>query len=132
MINWIIMIFFQLYTLGYLDLGQIFTTNLVLLLICRGLYIISYYFNYYKNNNSTKTEERLFTHKEIAVFTTKQISIIVFGIIYFPIAIFIAFYSLLISTTYFKQIVIKHRIKYADLVLKACNVLIPIAGIIGQ
>jgi predicted acyl esterase len=124
------MIFFQLYTLGYLDLGQIFTTNLVLLLICRGLYIISYYSRYYKDNENTKSEEKLFTKKEIIIFTVKQISIILFGIIYFPIAIFIAFYSLLISTTYFKQIAVQNRIKYANLALKACNILIPIAGII--
>lgn len=65
MINWIIMIFFQLYTLGYLNLEQIFLTNLLLLITFRGLYILTYYINYYKDLNKELGENiKLFKKKE--------------------------------------------------------------------
>ena len=131
MIDWIIMIFFQLYTLGYLNLEQIFTTNLILLLVCRGLYIIAYYFNYYKDFNSELEEgKKLFTKNEAVTFAAKQVSIILFGILYFPIAVFISFYSLLMSTDYLKHISIKLKIKYVDILTKLFNILIPVGGII--
>ncbi|MFW9999361.1 MAG: hypothetical protein ACFE88_04525, partial [Candidatus Hermodarchaeota archaeon] len=71
------MIFYQLYTLGYLNLEQIFFTNLLLLLIFRGIYVATYYFNYYKDRNRELEEGiKLFTKKEIIYFSIKQISIV--------------------------------------------------------
>ncbi len=65
MINWIIMIFYELYNLGYRHLEQIFMTNLILLVIFRGLYILTYYFNYYKDYNKELGEgTKLFTKNE--------------------------------------------------------------------
>lgn len=131
MINWIIMIFFQLYTLGYLNLEQIFTTNLIPLLICRGIYVITYYFNYYKDfNNEVSGDEKLFTKNEIINFTIKQVSLILFGMIYYPIAIFISFYSLLMSTNYLKYISKNVRFKYGNILTKAFSILIPLGGIL--
>jgi len=131
MINWIIMIFFQLYTLGYLNVEQILTTNLITLLICRGLYIIAYYFNYYKDfNNELGEGKKLFTENEIVTFTLKQVSITLFGMLYFPIAVFISFYSLLMTTNYLKQISKNIRVKHIDIVAKLFNILIPLGGII--
>ena len=131
MINWIIMIFYQLYTLGYLDLEQIFCINLLLLIVCRGIYIISYYFNYCKDYNKQLEERnKLFTRKEIIYFGAKQVSIILFGMIYFPIAIFISFYSLLVSSNYFEQIGEQVRLKYTKIIAKLIDVLLPLIGII--
>ena len=131
MINWIIMVFFQLYSLGYLNLGQILTTNLITLLICRGLYIFAYYFNYYKDFNKEVEEgKKLFTKNEIVTFSIKQVSIILFGMLYFPIAVFISFYSLLMTTNYLKQISKNIRFKYVDIIAKLFNILIPLGGII--
>ncbi|MFW9781766.1 MAG: CocE/NonD family hydrolase [Candidatus Heimdallarchaeota archaeon] len=125
------MIFFQLYTLGYLNLEQIFTTNLILLLICRGIYVITYYFNYYKDfNNEVSVDEKLFTKNEIINFTIKQVSLILFGMIYYPIAIFISFYSLLMSTNYLKYISKNVRFKYGNILTKAFSILIPLGGIL--
>ncbi|MHA1985521.1 MAG: CocE/NonD family hydrolase [Promethearchaeota archaeon] len=125
------MIFFQLYSLGYLNVEQIITTNLITILICRGLYIVAYYFNYYKDHNKELKEgQKLFTKNEIVTFTLKQVSITMFGMMYFPIAVFISFYSLLMTTNYLKQISIKLRIKYIDIIAKLFNILIPLGGII--
>ena len=131
MINWIIMIFFQLYSLGYLNFEQIFTTNLLMLLICRGLYIVAYYFNYYKDvNNELEEGKKLFTKNEIVNFTLKQVSLILIGIIFNPVTVFIAFYSLLMTTNYLKQISKNIRVKYVDKIAQLFNILIPLGGII--
>ena len=131
MINWIIMIFFQLYTLGYLNFEQIFTTNLLMLLICRGLYIVAYYFNYYKDyNNELEEGKKLFTKNEIVNFTLKQVSLVLIGIIFNPVTIFISFYSLLMTTNYLKQISKNIRFKYIVKIVQLFNILIPLGGII--
>jgi len=125
------MIFFQLYSLGYLNFEQILTTNLITLLICRGLYIVAYYFNYYKDfNNELEEGKKLFTKNETVTFAMKQTSIILFGILYFPIAVFISFYSLLMTTNYLKHISKNLRVKGIDIIAKVFNILIPLGGII--
>jgi predicted acyl esterase len=130
MIDWTIMIFYQLYTLGYLNLEQIFITNLILLIICRGIYIASYYFNYYKDYNTESNEsKKLFTKNEKIYFSIKQASIILFGMIFFPIAIFVSFYSLMMASNYIGQIGDKLRIKYANKITKVATILIPLIGI---
>jgi len=131
MINWIIMIFYQLYTLGYLDLEQIFITNLLLLIICRGIYVITYYFRYHKDyDNELEEGVKLFSRNEKIYFSIKQISLILFGMIYLPIAVFISIYSLLMSTSYLKHISKNIRFKYVDFIAKLFNILIPLGGII--
>lgn len=131
MIDWIIMIFYQLNTLGYLNLEQIFITNLLLLVIFRGLYIATYYFNYYKDRNKELEEGvKLFTKNEKIYFSIKQISIVLFGMIYFPITIFICFYSLFMSSNYIKQIGETRRLKPVKILAKLINILAPLIGII--
>jgi len=131
MIDWIIMIFYQLYTLGYLNLEQIFISNLILLLIFRGLYIVTYYFNYFKDRNKELGEGvKLFTKNEKIYFSIKQISIVLFGMIYFPITVFICFYSLLVSSNYIKQIGENFRLKPVKIIAKLINILAPLIGII--
>ncbi|MFX1240188.1 MAG: CocE/NonD family hydrolase [Promethearchaeota archaeon] len=124
------MIFYQLYTLGYLNLEQIFLTNLPLLIIFRGIYAITYYFNYKDRNNELEGEVKLFTKLEKIYFSIKQISIILFGMTYFPITIFICFYSLLVSSNFIKQIGEFLRSKPFRLLAKLINFLAPLIGII--
>ncbi|MFX1288870.1 MAG: hypothetical protein ACFFFY_09990, partial [Promethearchaeota archaeon] len=73
MINWIIAFFYFLEELGFLKIEDIVTKNLPMLLVCRGLYCITYYLNYSKKF-STETDERksLFTQKETIFFILKQ------------------------------------------------------------
>ncbi|MFX1347718.1 MAG: CocE/NonD family hydrolase [Promethearchaeota archaeon] len=124
------MIFYQLYTLGYLNLEQIFFTNLLLLLIFRGIYVATYYFNYYKDRNKELEEGiKLFTKKEIIYFSIKQISIVLFGMLYYPITIFICFYSLLVSSNFGKQIGDTLRLKPVIFLVKLINVFAPLIGI---
>jgi len=130
MIDWIIMIFYQLYTLGYLNLEQIFFSNLLSLLIFRGIYVVTYYFNYYKDRNNELGEgAKLFTKKEKIYFSIKQISIVLFGMIYYPISIFICFYSLLVSSNFEKQIGNNHNLKLVIYLAKFVNIFAPLIGI---
>ncbi|MFW9819721.1 MAG: CocE/NonD family hydrolase [Candidatus Thorarchaeota archaeon] len=125
------MIFFQLYTLGYLNLQQIFLTNLPLLIIFRGIYVATYYINYSKDRNKELEEGvKLFTKSEKIYFSIKQISIILFGMIYFPITIFICFYSLLVSSNFIKQIGENLRSKPLAILARLINILAPLIGII--
>ncbi|UCC18483.1 MAG: CocE/NonD family hydrolase [Promethearchaeota archaeon] len=125
------MIFYQLYTLGYLNLEQIFITNLLLLIVLRGLYVVTYYFNYYKDYNKELGERiKLFTKNEKIYFTIKQISIILFGMIFYPITIYICFYSLLVSSNYMKQIGENLRLKPVVILARLINILTPFIGII--
>jgi predicted acyl esterase len=50
--------------------------------------------------------------------------------LYFPIAVFISFYSLLMTSNYLKQIGTSVRFKYVDIIAKLFNILIPLGGII--
>jgi predicted acyl esterase len=107
------------------------TISLPLLLICRGLYIIAYYFNYYKDFNKELEEgKKLFTKNEIITFSLKQASIILISTVFFPVAISVSFYSLLMTTNHLKQISKNVRVKYADKVAQLFNILIPLGGII--
>ncbi|MFW9940251.1 MAG: CocE/NonD family hydrolase, partial [Candidatus Thorarchaeota archaeon] len=131
MIDWVIAFFFILYEAGYLSLEQIFITNLLLLIICRGIYVIAYYFRYYKDyENELEEGIKLFSRNEKIYFCIKQISVILFGMIYYPLAIFISFYSLLMSTSYLKHIFKNFRFKYIDNLANTFNILIPLGGII--
>ncbi|MFW9897247.1 MAG: CocE/NonD family hydrolase [Candidatus Thorarchaeota archaeon] len=95
------------------------------------MYIITYYFNYYKDfNNELEAGRILFTKNETITFTIKQISIVLFGMLFFPIAVLLSFYSLLMTTNYLKQINANIRFKYIDLITKIFNILIPLGGII--
>ncbi|MFX1280928.1 MAG: CocE/NonD family hydrolase [Promethearchaeota archaeon] len=93
--------------------------------------MIAYYFRYHKDHDNELDEEiKLFNKNEKIYFSIKQISLILFGMIYFPIAIFISFYSLLITTSYLKHISKNFRFKYLDLMVKLFNIIIPLIGII--
>jgi predicted acyl esterase len=105
MINWIITFYYYLNTFGFLNLEQMLTQNLPLLLICRGIYIITYYLNYQKDYlKELSGSEHLFTKKEVYYFSSKQLLLILFGTLFTPGAVFIAFYSLLVSGQYLKCI----------------------------
>ncbi|MFX0163854.1 MAG: CocE/NonD family hydrolase [Candidatus Hodarchaeota archaeon] len=102
-----------------------------LLIICRGIYVITYYFRYYKDyDNELEKGVKLFSKNEKIYFSIKQISLILFGMIYLPITLFISIYSLLMSLSYLKHISKNIRYKYIDLVAGIFNILIPIGGII--
>lgn len=129
MINWITALFYFLGTLGFLDIEQIITTNLLILLIFRGLYVFGYLFYYGKYNEKTERES-LFNKKEIIYFGFKQIILILFGMIYFPIAIFISFYSLLMFAAYIINIGKAINRKLVIILGKTIKILTPIIGIL--
>jgi len=131
MINWIIGFFYLLEELGFLKIEDMITKNLPILLICRGLYCLTYVLNYYKSRSGIQNDANsLFAHKELSYFILKQVILILFGMIYFPFAVFISFYSLMMSGNYIKIVAENREIKYLGLVGKLINVTSPLLGIL--
>ena len=131
MINWIIAFFYFLNLSGVLTLEKMLTVNLPLLLICRGLYILTYFLNYYKEySNELPERKQLFTKKETLYFSLKQTLIILFGMLYLPVAVFISFYSLMVSGNYVKKVGEKREIRSIKVLGNIITFLSPILGII--
>ncbi|MHA2335367.1 MAG: CocE/NonD family hydrolase, partial [Candidatus Hodarchaeales archaeon] len=101
--------------------------NLLLLVICRGLYVLVYVINYYSDQQVEG--QKLFTRSENIYFIVKQITITLFCLLYLPIAAFIAFYSLLVSGGYLKKIGEKRNSKYIGIAGSIIYLLSPIIGL---
>jgi len=127
MIDWIIAFFFFLNNLEVLNLEQIFAKSLILLMVCRGFYIITYFFTYFKKSNGSK---QTFSNKEKIYFVIKQLLIFLFGILFFPISVFISIYSLVISGYYLKKISERKRNRWITVLSKLIIALTPIVGIL--
>jgi len=131
MIDWIIALFYFLNTLGFLTLEQIFTKSLILLAFCRGFYIFTYFFTYLKNKSSeTKENTQVFSTREKAYFGIKQLLIILFGMLFFPISVFISIYSLIISGYNLKNIAENKRKRWLKVLSKLIIILTPIVGLL--
>ena len=129
MINWITALFYFLGTLGFLDI-ELMLSNLIILVIFRSLYILGYVLYYGKYSKRSADGGDLFTNKEIIYFGIKQIILVLFGMIYFPITIFISFYSLLMFAVYL--INIGNTINRRILIIfgNLFKILIPLIGIL--
>ncbi len=104
MIDFIIALFYFADDLGLLKLEQIITTNLIFLALSRGFYILVYLLNYYKKENNTKrTDLFLFSKQELTYFGIKQLILLLFGILFFPLTVFLSIYSLMMSGYYIKN-----------------------------
>ena len=131
MINWIIAFFYFLNTLGFLTLEQIFAKSLILLAFCRGFYIFTYFFTYFKNKSSeAKNTTQKFSTREKAYFGIKQLLIFLFGMLFFLISVFISIYSLIIGGYYLKNIAEDKRKTWLKVLGKLIIILTPIVGIL--
>lgn len=129
MINWITALFYFLGALGFLDIEQILVNNLLTVLICRGIYIVGYLL-YYEKYSEKADRKPLFTKNETIYFGLKQIILILFGMIYLPIAIFISFYSLLIFAAYLINIGKAINRKFLIILGNLFKIMAPIIGIL--
>jgi predicted acyl esterase len=131
MINWLIAIFYFLESLGIINLEQMITTNLFLLLICRGFYVITYVNRYeFLKERAEQGGTILFDKQEILIFSLKQVIILLFGMIYFPITLFVSVYSLLMGSSYLREIGIVRDRKMLKLLGKAINIIVPILAVL--
>jgi predicted acyl esterase len=131
MIDWIIAFFYFSNTLGLITLEQIFTESLILLIFCRGFYIFIYYFTYIRNNSrETGAPENRFSTKEKIYFGIKQLLIFLFGMLFFPLSVFISIYSLIISGYYLKKIAENKGNKMFIFLSKIIIILPPIVSIL--
>jgi predicted acyl esterase len=129
MINYFLMVFFVLSSLGFLNLEQILTINLLLLGICRGIYVIFYILNYYRDYKKEQEEDKkLFSRNETIYFGLKQILIVLGGMLYLPLAIFISFYSLMVAGNYLKKFGENKRL---NILIKLGSIIIFLSPIIG-
>ena len=131
MIDTIIMIFYYLNSLGFLDIEQIFIAA-VLIILCRGFYTVTYVLNYSKDYNQELDDGvELFTRNKAIIFGLEQIVVIVIGMLYLPLAAFISFYSLLVGGSYLKEIGIKRSSEPLKLAGFIINVVGPLIGLLG-
>ncbi len=131
MINWIIALFYFLEEFGLLKIEDMLTKNLPMLLICRGIYCLTYVLNY-REGLGSKTDGRitLFTQKETTFFILKQTMIFLFGTIHLVFAVFISFYSLMMSGKYISTIANKRNNKILSKLGNLFSFLSPLIGIL--
>ena len=131
MISWIIAFFYFLEEFGLLKIENILTKSLPLLLICRGVYCLTYVLNYHEGLTSeTNSRETLFTQKETALFILKQTIIILFGSIHLVFALFISFYSLAMSGKYINNIANRRNNRLLGILGNLFSFLSPLIGIL--
>ncbi|MFX0095377.1 MAG: CocE/NonD family hydrolase [Candidatus Hodarchaeota archaeon] len=121
MIDLLIALFYLLYTSEIIQITQILTTNLLLLGLCRGLYIITYFFN--------TRGKKSFTRDEVISFGLKQVIVLLFGILYLPITVLTALYSLLVSGNYLKQMGEHRNSKILRITGNILTIVLPLIGI---
>lgn len=131
MINWLIAFFYFANSFGILNITQMVTSNLILLLICRGLYIANYTYKFY-GEEAKKIDEsqKLFLSKRKILFGLRQTIIILFGMLYLPIAVLFSFYALMMSGVYIKNISGFKRIKTLKIIGNLLIFLAPFIGIL--
>lgn len=91
------------------DLFSILTVNLPIILFSRALYILGYFLKYLKNEK-IQEKQYSFSTREISYFVSKNIFLILLGMINLYLTIFIAIYSLMIAGRYFQDIADGYKI----------------------
>jgi uncharacterized membrane protein YidH (DUF202 family) len=130
LINPLIFIFNFLENSRILSVNTIFS-NFLLLLICRGIFIIVYALYYYQGYDKERgEEEQLSTRNYFIQFALKQVILILFGSLFFPLAVGISFYSLSMTGSYIKQIGQKNELKNLDTFGTLISLSLPIIGLI--
>ena len=102
MIDWLIALYYFLQQFGIINFSEMITTNLIVILIFRGFYIFTY-FLHYRQSDALTEDNGIFNRREVYYFTLKQIALILFAIIYFPLTLLISFYSFIMAGSYVKQ-----------------------------
>ena len=130
MIDWIIFLFFILETLGILNFFTILAINLPFLGITRAFYLFAFFY-YHKNSiKLSRSQDKIFDGKEKYLFSLKQIAILLFGIIYSPLTIFLGFYSILLGGSYLRKRFHDLGNRFLKYSGNLINVLAPIFGLI--
>ncbi|TFF96781.1 MAG: CocE/NonD family hydrolase [Promethearchaeota archaeon] len=129
MINWLITIFYFLNT--EITITQIVSINLPIILISRIIYAASFYVRYRPIFTGREKEfKALFPNNFLIYFALKEIVLASVGIIYFPISVGIAIYSLMVTGDLLKSS--GEKIKETGLIIggKFIKIFVPLIGII--
>ncbi len=128
MISWIIALFYFKQEAVYLNFTEMISTKLILLLICRGLYVLTYTWNY--SISQREIDDKLFEKKEIFYFSIKQVMLLLFSMLYLPVAVLISFYSLLMTGSYVRTLGITRKVKIFTILGYSMNIILPIIGLL--
>lgn len=126
MIDLFIMIFYYLDNLGILN-TRMLMSNLILLVICRGFYIITYVLNYSElfYLNPKIENQKVFIGK----FIVTQIIIVLFGILLVPLTVGLSFYSLQNSGSFLQQIGDKRKTTNFLQIGNFVKIILPLLGL---
>jgi hypothetical protein len=130
MFNWIILVFYFLDINNFITIEQILIINLPLLLFSRGIFITLIIFKFRGEYNSLLNRKLKSEAQNIAILRIlKEIGILLIGIIYFPIAVFLFFYSLMRALNLIEDIGISSRNKKFEIIGKVLLFVFPIRDI---
>lgn len=132
MIDQILAIYYFLNGLGLLTIEKILEAA-VLLILCRGFYIITYVLNFSRGyNDETKDQIKLNTRSETILFSTRQIIVILLGMLFVPLAVFFSIYSLLRGGIFLREIGDKQKSEKIKVAGRIINIFGPLLGILGH
>ncbi len=126
MIDLFIMIFYYLDNLRILN-TRILMSNIILLVICRGFYIITYILNYSElfQLNPKIENQKVFISK----FIVTQIIIVLLGILLVPLTVGLSFYSLQNSGSFIQQIGNKRKSSNFLQIGNFVKIILPLLGL---
>ncbi|MFO7796898.1 MAG: CocE/NonD family hydrolase [Promethearchaeati archaeon] len=131
MIKWLNALFYFLNIEGFTTLQQILLTNLILLLISRLILIISYYLRYRELfEGKGRPFKVFFPNNYVIYFILKEISVILLGILYFPLAVAVAIFSLMLSGDYIRNIGEEKNSKLLSILGKIIKIFTPFIGVV--
>jgi hypothetical protein len=131
MFNWIILLFYFLDINNFITIEQILIINLPLLLFSRGIYIILLLLKFREEYNTELNDKEESEVKSIAIYRIlKEIGIIFICIIYYPLAVFIFFYSLMRAINLIEIIGKSSRSNKLEFIGKTLLFIFPIVGIL--
>jgi hypothetical protein len=131
MIKWLNAIFYFINAENFTSFIQIATINLLIVVISRSLYAISYYYRYSELfEGKGRPFKVYFSNNYLLYFILKEITLILIGILYYPISVGIGVYSFILMGDNIKNIGEKkenHIIKNTG---DSIRIIIPLIGII--
>jgi len=131
MINWIIALFYFLNIENYTTITQILFINLIVLLSSRLIYSATYYFRYQELFERKGRPFKVFFLNDFLIyFVVKEITIILVGMLYFPVTVGIAIYSLIIAGDNLTKLGEKIESKILKISGKVMRIIIPLIGVV--
>ncbi|TFF88704.1 MAG: CocE/NonD family hydrolase [Promethearchaeota archaeon] len=130
MINWLIAIFY-LFIVEYTSLNQILLINLPLVIVSRVIYLVLYLYRIKDLLKAREEEVTGYSPNKFKIYLfLKHFTIIIFSILYFPFALAVTIYSLMLIGDHIKRLGIKKAMRILTLSGNVIKTLLPFIGIV--